>query len=137
MGLILDTSLLIASERRQFDMVAFMESQGSAPVYISSVTVSELLHGVYRSLPEYRAQRELFVEAIIVNTPSIAFDAVCARQHARLWAELASNGNMIGAHDLLIAATCVSYGHQMATLNEREFQRIPELSLVNARQYLL
>jgi predicted nucleic acid-binding protein len=34
---------------------------------------------------------------------------------------------VIGAHDLQIAATALADGHEVVTVNEREFGRIPGL----------
>jgi predicted nucleic acid-binding protein len=36
---------------------------------------------------------------------------------------------MIGPHDLLVAATALAGGHALATLNRREFARVPGLVL--------
>jgi len=36
---------------------------------------------------------------------------------------------------MLIAATCLRYGHRLATLNEEEFGRVDGLSLADARSY--
>src|SRR6266540_3142705 len=52
-----------------------------------------------------------------------------ARRHADLWAELAKRGRMIGPHDLLIGATALAHGYALATLNRREFRRVPGLVL--------
>ena len=49
------------------------------------------------------------------------------RAHARLWAELASRGELIGAHDLWLAANCVGRGLSLATGSLREFGRVPGL----------
>ncbi|MHB1192938.1 MAG: PIN domain-containing protein [Longimicrobiales bacterium] len=46
---------------------------------------------------------------------------------ARLWAELAKRGELVGAHDLWLAATCVGRGLSLATGNVREFGRVPGL----------
>jgi tRNA(fMet)-specific endonuclease VapC len=137
MGLILDSSILIAAERRLFDMEAFIE--GEAPMetlFISSVTASELLHGCHRATPERRAGREAFVEGILAETPLLAFDLACARRHAQIWAVLEAAGNRIGAHDMMIAATGLRFGLTIATLNESEFNRVEGLTLANARPYL-
>ena len=53
-----------------------------------------------------------------------------ARVHADLWAGLATKGQLIGAHDLWIAATAVSHGMSLATGNVNEFERIPGLRLI-------
>ena len=36
---------------------------------------------------------------------------------------------LIGAHDLWLAATCVGHGLSLVTLNGREFERVPGLDL--------
>lgn len=117
-------------------MEGFLEAEGAMdPLFITSITASELLHGVFRATPERRANREGFVEAVLMETPVLSFDLACARQHAKLWAALASTGQQIGPHDMMIAATCLRFGHRLATLNEREFSRVPNLRLADARRF--
>lgn len=136
MGLMLDSSVLIAAERGRFDMEAFIEAETPMePVFISVVTASELLHGVHRATAEHRARRGAFVDGLLRETPTLPFDLPCARRHAALWAALEGVGGRIGAHDMLIAATCLRYGHRLATLNEEEFGRVDGLSLADARSY--
>ncbi len=137
MGLIIDSSLLIAAERGRFDMEAFLEAEAAMEsIFITSVTASELLHGVHRATPEKRAGRETYVESVLGDLPILSFDLPCARRHARLWASLEVSGNRIGAHDMMIAAICLRFGHKLATLNEGEFGRVEGLILANARPYL-
>lgn len=38
-----------------------------------------------------------------------------------------AEGQLIGAHDLWLAATCLSRGLTMVTANTREFDRVPGL----------
>ena len=54
-------------------------------------------------------------------------DLATARSHAQLWAELAARGELIGAHDLWLAAACLGRGLAIATANTREFERVPGL----------
>jgi tRNA(fMet)-specific endonuclease VapC len=137
MGLIIDSSLLIAAERRRFDLEAFIEAEAPMEaIFITSVTASELLHGVHRATPERRAAREAYVEFILGDLPILAFDLPSARRHARLWASLEVSGNRIGAHDMMIAAICLRFGHKLATLNEGEFIRVEGLVLTSARPYI-
>ena len=37
---------------------------------------------------------------------------------------------MIGANDLLIAATALHYDYDIVTFNKREFSRIPNLTVI-------
>ena len=59
--------------------------------------------------------------------PVIPVEAVAARTHARLAAELARSRVALAPHDLLIAATAVSIGYRLATRDRRGFALIPEL----------
>lgn len=137
MGLMLDSSLLIAAERGRFDMEAFVEAEAPMDaLFIASITASELLHGVHRATPERRAKREAYVESVISRTPILPFDLPSARRHGELWAILEAAGTPIGPHDMLIAATCLRFGHRLATLNEGEFRRVDGLHLANARPYV-
>jgi len=100
MGIIVDTSVLITYERRGIRDVA--PSLGvDDDVFISVVTVSELLIGVLRADSESRrAKRLAFVERVVAGIPSIDISERVARTHAELHAELMKRGSMIGAHDL-------------------------------------
>jgi tRNA(fMet)-specific endonuclease VapC len=99
-------------------------------VGIAAITASELLHGVHRATPQYRARREAFVEAVLAAFPPLPFDLLAARTHARIWAELASAGQDVGAHDRLVAATAIAAGWRVGTANLRHFDRITGLSTV-------
>jgi predicted nucleic acid-binding protein len=67
---------------------------------------------------------------VLAAVSVIPFDLVVARVHARLWAQVASAGRPVGAHDLLIAATAIANGYRVATRDTRSFPNIPGLSLV-------
>ncbi len=130
MGVILDSSVLIAAERGQFRLAALLESLGDTPVAIAAITASELLHGVHRARsPAVRLRRSAFVEALLGEIPVRDFGLGEARLHAELWAELAEGGTIIGAHDLQIAATAIAGGDALVTLNHRDFGRVPGLTL--------
>ncbi len=131
MGLIVDTNVFIRFERLK-ETVDFARWEELGEVFISAITVSELLVGVHRATtPEVRAKRAAFVEAIISRIPAIAFTTDVARVHAEIFAELARQGMPIGAHDLLIAATGLALGYPVMTGNVAEFARVPGLRVVN------
>lgn len=137
MGIVLDTSVLVAAERRAVRFEALLESLGEEPVGVAAITASELLHGCHRASDAgVRARRAAFVDALLDVIPVLPFGLPEARRHAELWAELARTGNVIGPHDLLIAATALAQGHSLVTMNEREFSRVPGLRLVATESYL-
>jgi len=130
MGLILDTDVLIHWERtgKTIDLNPY-EKYGEAA--ISVIVASELLVGVHRADTETRrGKRSAFVEAILLELPVLEFTTEIARVHAELFARLASQGQMIGAHDLIIAATAIYHKSALLTMNVRDFQRIINLEVV-------
>jgi tRNA(fMet)-specific endonuclease VapC len=136
-GVVLDTSVLIAAERGAVRFEALLESLGEEPVAIAAITASELLHGCHRaSDPGVRARRAAFVDALLDALPVLPFGMPEARRHAELWAELARTGTVIGPHDLLMAATALAHGFVLATLNQREFGRVPGLRFAAVEPYL-
>ena len=128
MGIVFDTSFLIQLERQA---AALAEGEEAA---IAAITVSELLQGVLRADARHRAVRQARVEAILGAVQIVPFDDRIARVHAGLWADLESRGRPLGAHDLQIAATALSLGWSLATLDERGFGRVPGLRLWAATQ---
>lgn len=138
MGLILDSSVLIASERGKFDLPSLFRARSGKEFFIAAITASELLHGVERAnTPERREKRSLHVEGVLQRLPIIDFELSIARRHARLWAGLEAAGKIIGPHDMLIAATAIEHDHTLATLNEGEFSNVPGLMLEDVTPYLI
>ncbi len=137
MGVMLDTSVIVAAERRTLALEPLLASVAKEPVGLSAVTASELLHGCHRAEdPGTRARRFAFVEALLELVPVLDFGLAEARRHAELWAGLVRAGTMIGAHDLMIGATALARGHALATLNTRDFGRIPGLRLVAVEKFI-
>jgi tRNA(fMet)-specific endonuclease VapC len=130
MGILIDSSFFIGMERSGGDASACIKGRDEEEAFVSVVSASELLHGVHRAAtPEAKARRLAFVEGILAAIPVIAIDVAVARSHARLWADMASRGEMIGLHDSWLAATCLAYGLRMATGNLRDFERVPGLDV--------
>jgi tRNA(fMet)-specific endonuclease VapC len=138
MGLILDTSVLIAAEKQQFNLRRLFEAHANEPFFIAAITAAELLHGVERAQPPARKRiRSRYVEAVLSEIESIDFDLSVARRHARLWATLEKAGKIVGPYDLLIAATANQYGYAVVTLNLAEFRRITGLRVIDPAPYLV
>ena len=47
-----------------------------------------------------------------------------------------ADGNRIGYHDLIIAATALCHNYSLATLNESEFNRVTGLRLTPVKDYV-
>ena len=127
----IDSSLFIGSERGRFNLDGFLAAHPTDLLFIAAITASELLHGCARATDaRVRERRVRFVESVLQNYAVLPFALAEAREHATLWAELEGRGQLIGERDLHIAATARANGHAVATLNRREFERVPGIILV-------
>jgi tRNA(fMet)-specific endonuclease VapC len=134
MGVILDSSILIAFERRRFDLERLLNDH--SPAAITAITAAELLIGVERAdSPERRSRRDSFVQNVFARVPLIPFDRVQAQHYAVLFADLVHRGETVGDRDLQIIATALSLDYEVATLNVREFQRVTAVKLVDVSSY--
>ena len=130
MGILIDSSILIAHERGRLDIAAHLEGRENEEFFVSVVTASELLPGVHRAQnASMRARRSAFVEALLERFPLLGIELSTARTHARLWADLAAAGTPVGPNDLWLAATAVAHGLALVTVNLREFRRVPGLDV--------
>ena len=75
MGLILDTSVVVAAERRGHDVPQILEQIRTAyseiDVGLSVVTIAELMHGAYRAKTDAdRLRRLAFIEELCRDVPT-------------------------------------------------------------------
>lgn len=132
MGLILDTSVVIAAEKKQLDLPALTDDLTMDEVAIPSIVVSEFLHGWERAPSGRRKEaRYAFFAEFLRQTKVIPFTFEDAKIHAHISADLSERGKSIGPYDMIIAATCLRLDWELATLNQREFERVPGLRLVD------
>jgi tRNA(fMet)-specific endonuclease VapC len=130
MGRLIDTSILIESERGRLDLHKSISDRGNEEFFISVVTVSELLHGVHRAVDaNIKAKREASVEAMLQQFVILDIDQAIARIHSKIWAQLERTGEIIGQNDFWLAATCVAKGLVMVTANVKHFGRVPGLEV--------
>jgi predicted nucleic acid-binding protein len=131
MSILLDSSVLIPVERGELDLVAALDDQKDEEVAMAAITASELLHGVelVRSAVA-RSRVAVRVERLLAIVPVVPFDLDVSRVHATLGAELRSRGAVMGAHDLIIAATAVYLDAAVATRDLRGFARIKGLRIL-------
>lgn len=127
MAQLIDTSVFVALDRQGASLDAFVELIRDEPFAVASVTASELLVGAYKTVPAQRNRSFDFVESVLDRVPALPFDLDAARAHARLFVELSTSGQMIGANDLVIAATALTRGYSVLTHNLRHFERVPGL----------
>jgi predicted nucleic acid-binding protein len=136
LGLILDSSVIIAAERKGQTVEELLASVGRAfgevEIAISAVTLAELVHGVARAnAPEIRHARRAFIDELKKHVPVHPVTDSTAEIAGQISGEQAAKGITLPADDLLIGASAIEQGYAVATLNIRHFQKIPGLQVLS------
>jgi predicted nucleic acid-binding protein len=135
LGLVLDSSVPIAAERRKLTPAQAVESVqrdvGEVPIVLYALTTAEIGHGVYRAGTEaLRRRRRAFLDELKATVPVHFVTDATAEIVARIGGEQAARGVNLPLADLVIGATAVELGYAVGTGNMRDFRRIPGLRVV-------
>src|SRR5947199_4773488 len=135
LGLVLDSSTVIAAERRKQTLPEFieaiLEAHGPLELSLSAITVAELVHGIYRSKSsevEYRRRR--YIEELVDLVPVHPITNRTAWLVGQIEGQEAAKGNVLPFNDLLIAAAAIEQEYAVLTANLRHFARVPDLTVV-------
>lgn len=129
MGVVLDTSVLVAAER---GAVAF-DLPASEEVGLSTVVLMEYWKGVERADSALRRRRRVeFFERATAAFEVLPVTVATATTAARVWSDLTRAGHAIGAVDVLIAATALEREWSVLTRDVRHFSLVPGLRVITA-----
>ena len=136
MGLILDSSAVIAAERRGATVREFLEQTiriaGDQEAALSSVGLTELVHGMHRARhTDLRLRRQEFLEEMLRVFTVYPFTKDTAMLAGRIDGQQQAQGVTVPFNDLLIGATALSLGFSVLTVNLRHFKLIPGLTIVS------
>ena len=140
MGIVVDTSALVAAERlRETD------ESGTRPTWstllgrlaneravLPAAVYAELLVGVHLAgSARQAAARRARIEALTSRVPIVDFNAAIAERWARVFAELRHAGELIPANDLAIAATALHlrFPVLVGPCGEGHFRRVAGLAV--------
>jgi tRNA(fMet)-specific endonuclease VapC len=134
-GVILDSSVIIAAERRGHTVRQILEQvralQGEIEIGVSVVSIAELVHGAYRAKTQEQQQRRLeFIDRLSRDLPVHPVTLEIARVAGRIEGQQETKGIQLAFEDLLIGVTALHLGYTVSTLNIRDFQKIPGLSVM-------
>lgn len=110
MGLILDSSVLIAAERqgrnaRQM-LAGIARTAGETEIALSVVTLIELAHGAARAdTAERKAQRQQFIQELLTGLPIHPVTVPVALRVGQIDGENQTKGVRLPLADLLIGVT--------------------------------
>jgi len=123
-----DTNACITLLRQRNDhLIARWKSVRLTDIVLCSITVYELRYGAQRSSDPSGEHAKL--DFFLSPFTSLPFDDPCARRCAEVRAGLEAIGQVIGPHDLQIAAIALQHRLTLVTHNSREFSRIAGLKL--------
>ncbi len=132
MGLILDSSAVIAGERRGQNAAELLSDLraafGGEAIALATVSVIELEHGIWRAQDVAQAERrQNFFNDLFAAVPTNPLTFHIARRAARIDGGSRRRGVVIPFQDLVIGATALEFDYAVATHNARHFQMIPNL----------
>jgi predicted nucleic acid-binding protein len=135
MGLILDSSVLVASERQgknaRQTFSAIAGEIGDTEIGISVITLIELAHGAARADSlERKAKRERFIQEVVTAVPVHPVTVPIAIRAGLLDGENQARGTRVPLPDLLIAVTALELGYSVGTANLRHFNQVAGLKVV-------
>ena len=131
-GLILETTFLIDLERElgrsgPGPAQEFLLRRAAQPLYITFTIAGELAAGTPL---DRRPRWETFIAPfeILPGTPDVCWE------YGQAFRYLKTNGLLIGANDLWIAATAVAFQKPLVTANVNEFRRVLRLEVMDYRE---
>lgn len=127
---LLDTNIISYLIRsRDYALIDRFEATAKqARLGVSAITVAELFYGVHKKASPKLA---VAVREFLYPLEKFVFDDSAGLAYGQLRAYLEASGQVIGAHDMLIAANAVSLNATLVTNNVKEFARIPNLTIEN------
>jgi len=124
--ILVDTSLFIDYYRKQKkELTALVKLSEKYNLAISVITKFELLVGVLTK------EQYPFWYNILNNLIVFPITDKEAERSAEIVKYLRKNNKIIGLQDILIAATAIENNLGIATLNHKDFVRIPDLKLLS------
>ena len=122
---LLDTNLCIRVLRDRTPSLRDRFNREADGLAISTIILTELLHGAAKSARPDANRRE--VENFAARLEVLPYDAAAAHHAADIRAALERQGRSIGSYDVLIAGHARSKGLVVVTGNRGEFDRVDGL----------
>ena len=126
---LIDTDIIIYSLKNNKNVIRNFNLYSQEPKAVSIITIGELLYGAYKS--QRKIENLGKVHRIADIFPVIELSMTIIDAFAHLKADLTTKGIVIDEFDLLIGATALSMNYSIVTNNEKHFNKIPDLKIIN------
>jgi tRNA(fMet)-specific endonuclease VapC len=126
---LLDTNIISDLIRNpQGEVTTHIARVGEKRICTSIIVACELRYGAAKRASSRLTER---VEQVLSALHILPLGAGAERIYAEIRVALESTGMPVGANDLLIAAHARTHRLTLVTANEREFRRVPNLTVAN------
>jgi len=132
-GLVLDTSAVVAMERAGVELPDALRRLGTDDLALPAIVLAELLVGMRLGTGKRRIEaRRAKIDELREATRVVDFTAEIAERWANLFAILERGGNRIPANDLTVAATAahLEFSLLVSPQDEAHFRRVRGLNVV-------
>jgi len=127
---LLDTNICIYTiNKKPIDVLSKLKKKASKDIYISSITVAELEHGVEKS--NYPERNKIALVEFLSLFQILYYTDGDALYYGKIRSNLEKRGQLIGMMDMLIASQALSHDLILVTNNTKEFERIENIKLEN------
>jgi tRNA(fMet)-specific endonuclease VapC len=128
MAYLFDTDAISETLRKKplEDYMEWLKTLTREQQYTSSIVISELYKGAYRSPKREQLIFNIKTKILPILT-ILPFDTNTAQIYGQISAELEQTGQMLAHPDLQIAATAIQHNLELVTGNIKHFGRVPNL----------
>ena len=132
MGFLIDTCIWVDIERGAISPADVAKFTKNEPVFISPVTLAELMFGAEKATDERIRQKRMAALDRLRKKPFITIDEITGEVFGRLAATLSRQGkdHNYRVQDLWLASQSIQHGLHLLTRNKKDFEDIPGLDLV-------
>ena len=127
---IIDTDFIInyfKNKKRNVELLTKALSEPDAKVFITSLTVYELIGGAHYS-NNFEKNYSLYKE-LRNSVDVLELDEESAKISGKIYAQLKKKGNNIGDTDILIASICIKNQCTLLTENINHFIKIEDIKI--------
>lgn len=137
MAYLLDTNIIseLMNDTPNPQVINWLDQHMISELFISSITVAEILFGIKR-LEQGKRKSRLAHQAVLIleshfGSRTYTFDKKSAVFYADIRQQRTKQGLPISHADCQIAAITCQYGCTLVTRNTKDFQKIEGLTLLN------
>ena len=130
MKYLLDTNICIYIIKNKYTNISDKMSQVRIEnVFLSSITIAEMEFCIAKNLKLIESKQRLY--EFMIPFTILDFDLTSAQHYGNIKANLKKNGRPVGELDMQIASIALANDMTLVTNNEKEFIRIPDLTVQN------